>query len=250
MSPRANLPGADELFRRTGSPAPAPPPSPAGAGAGGAAGPPPVLAYTEAHLTEDPVLASARSRADEAGMTSIGVGTGAALQFLASAIGVKAAVEIGTGGGVSGIWLLRGMRPGGVLTTVDAEPEAARLARRSFTEAGFPTSRMRLITGRPLEVLPRLSDAAYDLVVCSAERNPPSEYAGYLGAALRLLRPGGVVTFDHALWRGQVVDAVARDAETLALRDLTQAVRDHSGLVSALLPVGDGLLAAVKTTGL
>jgi len=83
--------------------------------------------------------------------------TGATLRFIAAAIGARAVVEIGTGCGTSGIWLLRGMRTGSVLTSVDTEPEHHRLARAAFMAAGFPAGRYRLITGRALEVLPRLA---------------------------------------------------------------------------------------------
>ena len=96
--------------------------------------------------------------------------TGSVLRFLAAALNARAVVEIGTGCGTSGIWLLRGMRAGSVLTSVDTEPEHHRLARSVFVAAGFGSSRYRLITGRALEVLPRLADNAYDLVFCDADK--------------------------------------------------------------------------------
>ncbi len=64
--------------------------------------------------------------------------------------------------------------------------------------------------------------------------------------ARRLLRPGGVVVFDNALWHDRVADPSVRDAATLAVREVGRTVRDDEGLVPLLLPVGDGLLAAVK----
>jgi predicted O-methyltransferase YrrM len=152
-------------------------------------------------------------------------------------------VEIGTGCGTSGIWLLRGMRPDAVLTSVDAEPEHQRLARKAFTEAGFPSNRYRLISGKALDVLPRLTDGAYDLVFCDADKQ---EYPDYLVAAVRLLRPGGVVAFDNALAGGRLADPGRDDPSTLAIRDLAEQVRQDDRLVPVLLPVGDGLLAAVK----
>ena len=129
----------------------------------------------------------------------------------------RAVVEIGTGTGVSGLWLLRGMRPDGVLTTVDIEAEHQRLARESFTEAGIPTQRVRTISGAALDVLPRLTDGHYDLVFCDGDK---TEYAAYLTEAMRLLRPGGVVAFDNALWHDRVADPAQRDEETVAIREL------------------------------
>jgi predicted O-methyltransferase YrrM len=199
--------------------------------------------YAEGYLPEDDVLVHARQRAQEVGAAPIGSGGGAALRVLAATLDAKAVVEIGTGAGVSGVWLLRGMRPDGVLTTVDVEPEHHRLARETFAEAGFAANRTRVITGRALDVLPRLSDGAYDLVFCDADK---SEYGEYLAAAVRLLRPGGAVAFDNALWHDRVADAAQRDRETVAIRQLGKEVRDDARLVPALLPVGDGLLVAVK----
>ncbi|MGI8901329.1 MAG: O-methyltransferase, partial [Nocardioides sp.] len=125
----------------------------------------------------------------------IGSGGGAALRFLAAVTEARAVVEIGTGTGVSGVWLLRGMRPDGVLTTVDTEAEHQRLAKQAFTEAGVATQRVRLIPGAALEVLPRLTDGHYDLVFADGDKH---EYSAYLGEAMRLLKPGGIVAFDNA----------------------------------------------------
>ena len=202
------------------------------------------LAYVEGYLTEDePLLAARREAAEIGGAPPIGPGGGAALRFIAAAISARSVVEIGTGCGTSGIWLLRGMRSDAVLTSVDVEPEHQRLARKAFTEAGFPSNRYRLISGKALDVLPRLTDGAYDLVFCDADKQ---EYLDYLVEALRLLRPGGVVAFDNALAGGRVADPSRDDLRTIAIRDLAEQVRQDDRLVPVLLPVGDGLLAAVK----
>ena len=183
------------------------------------------------------------SAVETGGAEPVTPATGAALRFIAAAIGARAVVEIGTGCGTSGIWLLRGMADGGVLTSVDSEPEHQRLARRAYTEAGFASNRFRLILGKASDVLPRLTDGGYDLVFCDADKQ---EYPAYLTAALRLLRPGGVVAFDNALWGGRVVDPGQTDPETAAIREVAELVRQDERLVPLLLPVGDGLLTAVK----
>lgn len=184
-----------------------------------------------------------RARATEVGVVSIGSGGGATLRFLAAVIEARAVVEIGTGTGVSGVWLLRGMRPDGVLTSVDTEAENQRLARQTFTEAGVPNQRARLINGAALEVLPRLTDGHYDLVFCDGDKE---EYPDYLTEALRLLRPGGIVAFDNALWHDRVADPAQRDAATIAIRELSRQVNESESLLPLLLPVGDGLLVAKK----
>jgi predicted O-methyltransferase YrrM len=199
--------------------------------------------YAENYVAEDDVLAAARARADEVGVVPIGSGTGASLRFLAAVLDARAIVEIGTGTGVSGLRMLRGMRPDGVLTTVDVEAEHQRLAREGFKEDGIAPQRVRTIAGSALDVLPRLTDGHYDLVFVDGDKR---EYAAYLGEALRLLRPGGVVAFDNALWHDKVADPAQRDEETVAIRELVQTVADSEDLVPALLPVGDGLLVAKK----
>jgi len=199
--------------------------------------------YAEEYIGEDEVLTAARARAKEVGVAPIGPGGGAALRFLTAVLDARAVVEIGTGTGLSGVWMMRGMRSDGVLTTVDTQAEHQRLARQAFTEAGIPSQRVRLIPGAALEVLPRLTDGAYDLVFADGDK---TEYPEYLAEALRLLRPGGIVAFDNALWHDRVADPAQRDAETVAIRELGNAVREHDSLLPVLLPVGDGLLVAKK----
>jgi predicted O-methyltransferase YrrM len=194
---------------------------------------------------EDAPLLAARQRAAEMGVGAVDPATGAALRLLAATVQARAVVELGTGAGVSTLWLLRGMRPDGVLTSVDSDGEHQRQAKLSLAEAGHQGGRVRLIAGRALEVLPRLSEGAYDLVFCDAAR---SESVDYLQAALTLLRPGGAVVFAGALAGGRVASPSARDADTVAARELSRVVREEPRLVPALLPVGTGLLAAVVTT--
>jgi predicted O-methyltransferase YrrM len=199
--------------------------------------------YSEEYVVEDDLLADARGRSEEVGAVAIGPGGGAALRFLASVLDARAVVEVGTGTGVSGLWLLRGMRADGVLTSVDIEAEHQRLARETFNDAGVPAQRARLIPGAALDVLPRLTDGHYDIVFCDADKQ---EYPDYLAEAKRLLRPGGVVAFDNALWHDRVADPAQRDPATVAIRELGRTIAEDEHLVPVLLPVGDGLLLAKK----
>ena len=200
--------------------------------------------YVEGYLPEDlPLLDARRNAAEVGGASPVSPAAGAALRVIAATLAARTVVEIGTGCGTSGIWLLRGMRKDGVLTSVDVDPEHQRLARQAFTEAGFAANRYRLIGGRAGDVLPRLTDGAYDLVFCDADKH---EYPAYLTAALRLLRVGGVVAFDNALWGGRVADPSENDPETLAIREVCDLAREDERLIPLLVPVGDGLLAAVK----
>lgn len=199
--------------------------------------------YVENYLGEDEVLTSARVRARDSGCPAVAASVGATLRFLAATSRARAVVEVGTGTGVSGLYLYRGMSPDGVLTSIDVEPEHQRHARRAFTAAGIASGRQRLILGRALDVLPRLTDAAYDLVFVDAVR---TEYPRYLEECVRLLRIGGVITMDNVLARGVVADPEHRTAEVIALREVARMARADDRLAPVLLPVGDGLLAAAR----
>lgn len=198
--------------------------------------------YVETFVAEQPAAASARQRAEELGVTPISSGAGAALRLLAAALDARAVVEVGTGTGVSGLWLLDGMHPDGILTTVDIEIEHQRAAKRAFAEDRIAPSRARVITGAARDVLPRLTDGGYDMVFIDAD---PQDYAELLDEALRLLRYGGMVVFNDALHKDRVADPSARDADSVALRDLGRQIHEHEQLLSSILPVGEGLLAAV-----
>jgi predicted O-methyltransferase YrrM len=190
--------------------------------------------FVTSYVPEDLIAQTARGLATEVGLAPVSAVAGAMLRMLAAASAARAVVEIGTGTGVSGLWLLRGMRPDGVLTTIDLEAEHQRMARRLFVEAGFPASRARIITGRALEVLPRLSDGGYDLVFVDAE---PTEYTAFVQAAARLLRSGGLLVLHGVLTTGR---------DVFTVREVAHAVRDDETWLPALLPVGEGLLAAVR----
>jgi predicted O-methyltransferase YrrM len=165
------------------------------------------------------------------------------LTLLAKVVQARAVVEVGTGSGVSGLALFAGMQPEGVLTSVDIEPEHQQAAREAFLAVGIPTQRFRLIAGPALSVLPKLSDGGYDMVFIDADK---AEYAEYVEEGLRLLRRGGVLALDNALWHDRTADESHIDPNTEAIRQALNAVRDNEDLLSSLLPVGDGLLVAVR----
>lgn len=199
--------------------------------------------YTEDFLTEPPAVEAARRRGEELGCSPVLPGVGAALRLLAASGQAHTVVEIGTGAGVSGLWLLEGMPSDGVLTTIDIEAEHHRAARQSFATAGLAPQRTRIITGQALDVLPRLADGAYDMVVVDGDKR---EYPDYLEQALRIVRVGGVVAVDNMLWHDRVADPAARDETTTILRTLGKRLRDDERLQTTLLPVGDGLLVSVR----
>lgn len=200
-------------------------------------------AYTEEFTTEPETIRDARDRAEQLGIDAVSAGTGAALRLLAAALHARAVAEIGTGTGVSGLWLLDGMAPEGVLTTIDVEVEHQRAAKEAFAAAGVKSTRTRTISGRALDVLPRLADGAYDLVYIDGD---PAEAADYADQAIRMLRAGGALAVNDALWHDRVADPARRDEDTVAMRELGKQLRADDRLLTTLLPVGGGLLVTLK----
>jgi predicted O-methyltransferase YrrM len=186
-------------------------------------------------------IARARAHALELGAEPISAPVGAQIAVLAAAARALNIVEIGTGGGVSGLWLLHGS-PRATLTTIDSEPEHLALARSSFHDARVPAARARFITGRAAEVLPRMNEASYDIVLVDAD---PEGVIEYVEHGLRLVRAGGLVLVPRVLAGGAVADPVRRDAVTSAYRSLIQETQSSPAVIGALSLVGEGLLQVI-----
>jgi predicted O-methyltransferase YrrM len=201
-------------------------------------------AYADRFAVETPEMVEARDRAAQLpGSPPVAPAVGAVLAVLAAGVEARSVVSIGSGGGLAGLWLLRGMRTDGVLTALDGDPEQLRAARKAFADARVAPGRARLIFGTPAEVLPRLSPGAYDLVVCDGS---PREYAEHLPALLDLVRVGGSLTCHGLLAGGRIADRTARDPQTVAWREIARTIREDETLLSAVLPIGTGLLVATK----
>ena len=196
-------------------------------------------AFAEEQTAEDELMGQARAAAADLGVAAVSAATGALLRLLVSTAGAKTAVEVGTGAGVSGLYLLLGSEEL-TLTTIDVEAEAQRAARDVFSRAGIRASRTRLIKGRSADILPRLADRSYDLVLIDGDAE---EAPGDAEEALRILRPGGLLIVAQAMLDGKVADPARREPETVAIRGLVRDVLERSPL-SALVPVGAGLLLA------
>lgn len=200
-------------------------------------------AFAESRPDEDEVLLRARERSAELGIEPVSEGTAALLTVLAATSAPATVVEIGTGTGVSGTALMRGLPSSAVLTTIDSDAEALRAAREAFAEAGHPANRTRMITGRSRTVLPRLSSHSYDMVLIDADH---ASLMFHLEQAARLLRFGGLLIVNDALDRDRVPRPAVREASTLAARQMGRAVREDEQWLSALTPTGTGVLLAVR----
>ena len=180
---------------------------------------------------EDDGITQARRRATGIAPTPE---VGALLAWAAATVEARAAVEVGAAGGVTGLWIARGLRERGVLTSVEADPHAHGLADEAFATVGG-TRKVRGILGEPATVLPRLSDGGYDLVLLQGR---PDDYPEHLEHARRLLRPGGVLVARDVLRPGEAGEALATFLQQLA--------EDVEGFATVVLPLDDGVALATR----
>lgn len=199
-----------------------------------------ITTYLRDFAPETDALRQARTDGDDAGIPSVSPEAGALLAWCARLVGARHAVEIGTGGGYSGLWLLTGMAARGSLTTIELDPEHQAVAQRAFADAGV-ADRVRSMLGPALAVLPKLADDHYELVFLDAAS---AEYGEYLPHAKRLLRPGGVLLAGGVL-RSDVTDPEDSDPDAQAQRSFARTVRDDPELDATIVPVGEGLLVSV-----
>ena len=199
-------------------------------------------AFAEGFPQEDFFMQQARRNGIEVGATDPTVAAAGLLTFIAGLLGAKNIVEIGTGSGVSGLAVFKSAASDATLTSIDSDRENSELAREIFEEAGITSQRFRLITGNIIEVVGKLADENYDLVVIRS----PKDMVDVVQESYRMLKPNGVLFIDGALDGGRVADPTQRDFETIARRDTVKAVKDDSRWRSTVLSIGGGVLLANK----
>jgi predicted O-methyltransferase YrrM len=200
--------------------------------------------YAESFIAEDAIKLAARARGVEIGTRDVTQGAGSYLAFLAQLLKAQSVVEVGTGSGVGSLWLLDGMLKSGTLTSIDDEMEHSSIAKQALVDAEIAPSRFRLITNPVMEVMTKLTDRAYDLVIY---RHNPEDLTYAISEAQRILRSGGVFVIDNFFGGGKVSDPAQRDPKTVALREAGKLLKVESEIWSTtLIPIGDGLLLATK----
>jgi predicted O-methyltransferase YrrM len=200
-------------------------------------------AFANSFLPETEIMQRARQRGIEIGTYDTTPVVGSLLRYLTHLIGANSIVEIGTGAGVSGLWIFQALAPKGLLTSIDDEVENAKLAKQAFDEAGISASRYRLITGNSREIVGKLADSLYDIFIM--RRN--ADLLESVEHAHRSLRPGGVLIIDRALLNGKVADPTQRDPESVGYREIIKVIKESQDhWLPMLLPVGDGVMVATK----
>lgn len=192
---------------------------------------------------EDAVLARIRARHAEAGLPAIHISPdeGKLLAVLLRAIEATSVLEIGSLGGYSGVWLARALPAIGRLTTIEKDPRHAALARQAFAEAGV-ASRVRVIEGTALEVLPTLAPG-FDAVFVDADKEPLAQYYEW---SMKLLRRGGLLLCDNAFFHGAAVNEGDDSAAARGVRAFNALAAGDPRLAATIVPVRDGLLVGVK----
>ena len=200
--------------------------------------------YSESFIGESVDKTQARSRGSEVGAIDVTPGVGSYLRHLAHILDAQSVVEIGTGSGVGALWVLEGMLPSGTLTSIDGEQEHSAIAKIALQDAQIAQSRFRLITNPAIEVMTKLADRAYDLVIF---RDNAEDLHDAITEAHRILRSGGVFVIDNFFGGAKVNDPAMRDPKTIALRDAGKLLKGETEKwVTTLIPLGDGLLLATK----
>jgi predicted O-methyltransferase YrrM len=195
---------------------------------------------------EDQVLARVRARHADAQLPPIHISPdeGKLLHVLLRAIGAARVLEIGSLAGYSGIWLARALPKEGQLTTIEKDPRHAALARQAYVEAGV-APRVELIEGDARRVLPTLAPG-FDAVFVDADKEPLAEY---FESSVSLLRPGGLLLCDNAFLSGRVADPIDHTEQAEGVRAFNRLAATDRRVVSAVVPIRDGLVVGVKVAG-
>ena len=199
----------------------------------------------------DAALDEALAANSSAGLPSIDVSApqGKLIHLLARMMGARKALEIGTLGGYSTIWLARALPDGGRLVTLELSARHAEVARRNVARAGLE-SRVEIRTGAALATLPKIEAEGlgpFDFVFIDADK---TNNAAYLEWALRLSRPGTAIVVDNVVREGGVADAASRDPDVVGVRRMFELMAREPRLsATAIQTVGakgwDGFALAI-----
>lgn len=200
---------------------------------------------TDLFAGEDPPLLQARLGPAEQGLPVINIlpEEGRFLEFLVRACGARKAVEIGTLGGYSGVWIARGLLPGGKLYTLDKDPRHADVARNNFTAAGL-SEVVEVRVGEAIDLLGELDrEAPFDFVFVDADK---AGYPEYFDWAVTHTRSRGIIAAHNAFQEGSVAGTVQDNEHSVLIRQFNQQIAGDKRLISTIYPAGDGTLIAVK----
>jgi predicted O-methyltransferase YrrM len=192
---------------------------------------------------EDELLAALREEADRTGLPPIAISAdeGRLLQVLLTSIGARRVLEVGTLGGYSAICMARALPTQGRLLSIEIDSKHAEFARR-YVERAQLSERIEIRVGRALDVLPSLDGEQFDVMFLDADKEPLPTYFDW---ALRLVRPGGLIIGDNALWAGRVYDDADQDDRTRGVREFNRRMATDPRVLGIIVPTHDGVAVAV-----
>lgn len=155
-------------------------------------------------------------------------------------------LEIGTAVGFSALLMAEAAPASCEIVTIESYEKRIPLAKKHFRESEY-ASRITLLEGDAAEILPTITDP-FDFIFMDAAKG---QYINFLPEVLRLLQPGGVLVADNVLQDGDILEshfAVTRRNRTIhkRMREYLYQVTHQEELVSAVIPVGDGLTVSTK----
>ena len=200
------------------------------------------------HLS-DAVLQDIARAGRETKLPLVDAEVGALLRVLATAVNATRILEIGTAIGYSGIWLAGALPPGGMLFTMEAKVDRARQARDNFARAGLG-DRANVMVGDAGLLVAKVS-GPFDLIFQDGDK---LQYSQMLNRLVDLLRPGGVLVTDNVLWSGEVVPGFVETPhhdpeDTRAIAEFNDQLAAHPALMTAIVPLRDGVSISVKRSG-
>lgn len=190
---------------------------------------------------DHPVLTQMEKLAEQKGFPIVGRVAGVALEVLARSVHARRVFELGSGFGFSAYWFARAVGPGGEVVLTDNDPQNVALARDHLERAGL-IDRCRLITADALEALEQ-SAGEFDVIYCDIDKD---DYPRAFHLAAGRLRVGGYYICDNVLWSGRVARQDQGDARTRAIRQHNEAVFSDGRFLTTIVPIRDGLVAALR----
>ncbi|HUV01610.1 MAG TPA: O-methyltransferase [Bacteroidales bacterium] len=168
---------------------------------------------------------------------------GKLLEMISKMIHPENILEIGTFTGYSAICLARGLKPGGLITTIELNDELTGFARSYFQKAGVESKIIQL-TGRAQDIVPGLNQV-FDLVYIDGDK---PEYSEYFKIVIDKVKTGGYLVVDNVLWGGKVLEKDTKDPHTRGIIEFNEMIHRQENIENIILPVRDGIMLIRKVS--